>query len=77
MYSKRFNSIRIDSVEFELIPNLSKDNDSHQKWNYHGTSLKLMDYPNLCMDATKIGQFKLAKCSNSDNQQILFEMLHI
>ena len=53
------------------------DDDSHQKWNYHGTSLKLMDYPDLCMDAKKIGQFKLAKCSTSDNQQILFEMLHI
>jgi len=54
-----------------------EDDDSHQKWNYHGTSLKLMDYPDLCMDAKKIGQFKLAKCSTSENQQILFEMLHI
>jgi len=65
------------SGQLITLTECNEDNDSHQKWNYHGTSLKLMDYPNLCMDATKIGQFKLAKCSNSDNQQILFEMLHI
>ena len=46
--------------------------DSHQRWEYHGTNLRLIEFPNLCMDASKIGTFKLAKCSNSQKQSIIF-----
>ena len=51
--------------------------DGHQRWEYHGTNLRLIEHPNLCMDASKIGSFKLAKCNNSQKKSILFEMLNI
>ena len=55
----------------------AREANSHQRWNYIGTNIKLEDYPHLCLDGSDLGSFRIKICSGSDDQQILFEMLNV
>jgi polypeptide N-acetylgalactosaminyltransferase len=55
----------------------AREANSHQRWNYIGTNIKLEDYPHFCLDGSDLGSFRIKICSGSDDQQILFEMLNV
>ncbi|CBY32818.1 unnamed protein product [Oikopleura dioica] len=62
----------------DCVSNASaREANSHQRWNYIGTNIKLEDYPHFCLDGSDLGSFRIRTCTGSDDQQILFEMLNV